>query len=356
MKAAVLTALRRIELQDRPVPEPGPGEVRVRVAAVGVCGSDVHYWAEGRIGSAAVQYPTVLGHEASGVVDAAGPGTRLAAGTRVAVEPAAACLGCELCRAGRFNVCPEVRFLGTPPVEGIFAEQRVVPEHCCLPLPAGLSLVEAALLEPMGVGLHAVRLARLEIGETVAVLGCGPIGLAVLLAARLAGAGRLYAADLIPGRLELARSLGADEVLDARRGESAERLRRLTGGRGADAVFEAAGDRAAVAQACLAARAGGRAVIVGIPPEDDAALPIHECRRRELAVVFSRRSNWELPGFLRLPAAGRADLAKLATHFFPLSRLAEALELAGRRADGVVRAMVMPNPGLAEGRLPAPRA
>jgi len=205
MKAAVLVAPKTIEIQDRPMPEPGPGEVRLKLAAVGVCGSDVHYYEEGRIGTAVVQYPTLLGHEPSGVVDAVGEGVTLEPGTRVAVEPAAPCGHCELCRMGKGHLCPNVRFLGTPPIPGIYEQYHVLPEHCCIPIPDNMSLVEAALMEPLGVGLHAVYLARLNLGETIAIFGSGPIGLCTLLAARVIGIARVFMTDLVPERLSLAR-------------------------------------------------------------------------------------------------------------------------------------------------------
>lgn len=347
MKAAVLTAPRTIEIQQRPVPEPGPGEARIQVAAVGVCGSDVHYYEEGRIGRQIVQYPTLLGHEAAGVVDAVGPGVELKPGTRVAIEPAASCGQCEHCRAGQYHICPDVKFLGTPPIDGIFEQYHLMPAHCCIPIPETLSLVEAALTEPLGVGLHAVALARPALAETAAVFGSGPIGLCTILALRLTGVKRILATDLVPERLSLAQQVGADAVMNAAEEDAVDWVRQETGGRGVDITFEAAGEQETVAHACQAAAVGGRALFIGIPSEDERSIPMHECRRKELLMQHVRRSNGEAARCLPMVASGRLDLQPLATHFFPLENVTEAFDLVHRYADGVVRAIIQPNEELA---------
>lgn len=346
MKVSVLTKPQTVEVQERPVPEPGPGEVRIKLAAVGVCGSDVHYYYEGRIGSAVVQYPTVLGHEPAGVVDAAGEGVGLPVGTRVAIEPAAPCMHCEHCLAGRHNTCPQVRFLGTPPIDGIYAQYYVMPAHCCIPIPDTLSLVEAAMLEPFAVGLHTVELARLRIGETVAIFGSGPIGLVTLLAAKLAGAGAVYMTDLVPERLAFARHLGADAVCDAASTDVTAWIHDLTKGRGVDITVEAAGVQETLNHSCETARVGGRAMLVGIPSVDELTIPMHSCRRRELDMMHVRRSNNEVLRAIPLVAEGRVDLSVLATHFFTLDRVSEAFDLVHGYRDGVIRAVIQPNEDL----------
>ncbi len=346
MKAAVLVSPRKIEIQERPLPQPGPGQVRLKVAAVGVCGSDVHYYEHGRIGSAVVRYPTLLGHEPAGIVDAVGPGVKLAVGTRVAIEPADPCYVCETCRSGHPNACPQVKFLGTPPHDGIYAEYHVMPEHCCFPIPSNLSLVEAAMLEPLGVGLHAVELARLRLGDQVAIFGSGPIGIVTLMAAKAAGAGQVYMTDLVPERLEFARKMGADAVFDAREGDPVTWVKELTGGRGVDVAFEAAGQQATVKHACQTPKVCGTTVIIGIPSVDEFLFPMHDMRRKELTVINCRRSNWEALRCLDLAATGRLDLKPLATHFFPLERVTEAFDLVNRYADGVIRAVILPNADL----------
>lgn len=347
MRVALLTGPKRIEIEERPVPQPGPGEVLVKVGAVGVCGSDVHYYAEGRIGSAKVVYPTVLGHEPSGVVEAVGEGVSLEPGTRIAVEPAYPCGRCEHCRDGRGNICPNVQFLATPPIEGIFAQYKLMPESSCIPIPDTMTLVEGALLEPLGVALHAVRLAHIEVGDSVGIFGSGPIGLVTLLAARAAGADRIFMTDLVPERLAFARQLGATAVMNPADGDVIEWIHDETNGRGVDVTFEAAGEQQTVTHACIAARIGGQALIIGIPAVDEISIPIHEVRRRELCIQNVRRSNREADRSLELVASGRIDLKPLATHFFPLDQVGKALDLVHNRADGVIRAIVQPNMDLA---------
>lgn len=343
MKAAVLVAPRTLEIQERPMPLPKPGEVRIRVAAVGVCGSDVHYFEHGRIGTQVVQYPTLLGHEPAGIVDAVGGGVGLAVGTRVAVEPAVPCGHCPRCLEGRGNICPHVRFLGTPPIDGIFAEYHCMPAHACIPIPDSMSLVEAALLEPFGVGAHAVALAGLRVGDTAAIFGAGPIGLMTLLAARAAGARGVYMTDLVPERLAVASRLGAEAVFLAGEGDPVAWLHEETGGCGVDVAFEAAGVPETVRQACCGARIGGQALLIGIPQEGDCAIPMHECRRRELCIRHVRRSNRESDRCLSMVADGRIPLAPLATHTFALDEVHAAFDLVQGYADGVIRAMILPH-------------
>ena len=325
------------------MPEPGPGEVRLKVAAVGVCGSDMHYFAEGRIGTQVVEYPILLGHEPSGIVDAVGEGVSLAPGTRVAIEPAMPCLHCEYCQMGRQNLCPNVRFLGTPPIDGIYAEYYVMPAHCCIPVPDHVSLAEAALLEPLGVALHAVKMARLEPGEDVAIFGSGSIGLVTLLAARLAGAGRVFMTDLVPERLDFAREMGATDGMNPRDGDVLEWIADHTGGRGVDATFEAAGVQEAMTHAFLTPRRGGRALLIGIPSVDEITMPIHLVRNKELTIQHVRRSNREADRVVGLLGEGRLDLKPLATHFFPLDQVNEAIELAEAHRDGVIKAIIQPH-------------
>lgn len=354
MQSAVLVAPRTIEIQERPVPEPGPGAVRLKIAAVGVCGSDVHYYVNGRIGSAVVQYPTLMGHEPAGVVDAVGPdvapvaGVELTPGRRVAIEPAAPCGRCEHCHGGRANICPDVRFLGTPPIDGIYEEYHLMPARCCIPIPAGLSLTEAALLEPLGVGLHAMELAKPRPGDTVAILGAGPIGLVTLMAAKLAGCAEVYMTDPVPERRAFAERLGADAVADPGAVDATAWIREQTHGRGVDITVDAAGVQETITQCHRAARIGGQALIIGIPDEDALTYPTHEARRRELVVRHVRRSNGEVERCLGLIASGRLDLKPLATHHFALDQVTDAFELVHRHADGVIRAIIHPHPDLTD--------
>lgn len=348
MKASVLTAPATLEIQDLDCPQPGPGEVRLKVAVVGVCGSDVHYYREGGIGDQIVKYPTLLGHEPSAIIDTVGEGVQLAPGTRVAVEPAIPCGTCEHCIAGRGNICPDVVFLGTPPIEGIFSQFRVMPASCCIPIPDDMSLVEAALLEPLGVGLHAVELTSVRPGETVCILGGGPIGLVTLLAAKCAGAREIYLTDRVGERLACAEKLGATAVLNRDEGDAQEWILKKTHGRGVDVAIEAVGVQQTVSDTVKVARIGGRACMIGIPSVPELTIPFHLARKKELAIFNCRRSNREADRCLDLVSSGRLDLKALATHHFPIERTQEAFDLVEAYGDGVIRAMIHPNGELEE--------
>jgi L-iditol 2-dehydrogenase len=341
MKAAVLQRMHVMAMEERPRPAPGPGEVLVQVRNVGICGSDVHYYTHGRIGSFVVDRPLILGHEMAGVIAALGPGviTRRV-GQRVAVEPGVPDRVCEFCRAGRYNLCPNVQFMATPPVDGAFTEYVVMPADFVYPLPDHVSLEEGALIEPLSVGVYALHRSQLRAGQDVVVLGAGPIGLVTLQVARAAGAGAIYVVDLDAHRLQVARTLGATASIDASREDVQERLAALTEGRGVDIVFEAAGSPKTAALAVHLARRGGRVTMIGLPPEDNFPYPLVAAMAKEVDIVTVFRYANVYPAGLALVAEGRIDLKSLITHRFPLEQAESALQLSDRRADGVIKAMV----------------
>lgn len=340
MKAAWLTARGRIEIRETPVPEPGPGEVLVRLTHTGVCGSDVHYFREGRIGDMLVEYPFIIGHETAGRVETTGPGvTGFQPGDRVAVEPAANCGDCPVCRAGRPNLCPAVRFLGTPPVHGAFREYLAMPAECLYPLPAAVSNEVGALCEPLAVGFYALALARPEPVSAMAVFGCGPIGLSIIMSARAAGAGPIFAVEPLAPRRRLARRSGATAVFDPQRADPAAAILEATGGAGVPLVFEATGQAAALPPAIETAAIAGKVMLVGIPGTD-WSFPPSGARRKELILHNVRRSAFVTGQVIELVATGRIKPAPMTTHRFPLEKVAAALELAGDYRDGVVKAMV----------------
>jgi len=326
-------------MHDEPVPQPAPGEVRLKIASVGICASDLHYYRDGRIGSTVVTEPLVLGHEASAVVDALGDGvTGLGVGDRVAIEPTKPCGKCEYCRERRFNVCPNVEFFGTPPVDGCLRDYLCWPAELAIKIPDSMSLDEAAIVEPLAVGIHAVRLADVKPGDTVAVLGAGAIGLSVLQAAAIAGAGRVIVSEPIPERREVARALGATEVIGS--AEACTQFARLTDGRGADVVIECTGENEPVRESCRIVRVLGRVVVVGIPDSDDYCFEASLSRRKELTVVFCRRSNLAAKTAIEWVAERKLDAASMATHHFTLEQTEEAMQLAIAKSDGVIRAVV----------------
>jgi len=341
VKSAELRGIREIAIEDAPVPEPERGEVRIRVTRVGVCGSDVHYYSRGRIGSAVMESGHVVGHEVAGVVDALGPGVEgPRVGARVAVEPAIHCGDCERCLAGFPNQCTRGRFLGLPPVKGALREFICHPAHLVEEMHDTLTDADVAQLEPLAVGIHAAERARVCPGETVAVFGCGPIGLFTIQAARAAGASRVLATDVLDYRVDYARRLGADEAMNASSGGVAEWVMDLTGGRGADATIDCAGVQDTVDHCIEGARAGGRVGLVGSPHGDRLSYLAHIARRKELDVLNVRRSLFGLERALPMALAGRVDLRTMVTHTFPLLESGRAFDILERYADGVVKAMI----------------
>ena len=288
-----------------------------------------------------VREPLVIGHEAAGVVDALGEGvTGLAVGDRVAIEPTNPCGECKFCRAGHYNVCPNVRFFGTPPENGCFREYLTWPATCALKIPDSMSHDEAAIVEPMAVGIYAVKLANLSGGETVAVLGSGAIGLSAVQAAKVAGAGRIIVSEPVAARRDLAKRLGASEVIDPSTSDAEKEFSRLTDGYGPDVVIECTGEDDATREASRVVRILGRIVVVGIPDRDDYTFEASACRHKEMTVVFCRRSNLTAETAIEWIAEGKVDAACMATHRFPLEDTVKAMELAMSRTDGVVRAIV----------------
>lgn len=342
MKAMTLTGLRKMELRE--VPEPRirkDTDVLLQVGAVGVCGSDVHYYARGRIGSQAVRYPFRLGHEFAGVVLETGrKAGRLRRGDRVAVDPAMSCGRCDQCRAGRRHTCRNLRFLGCPgQAEGCLCEFIVMPEPCCFPVRRGTSLEQAALAEPLSIGVYAARLADLVPRARIGVLGCGPIGLSVILAARAAGIRRIYATDPIRERRRAAERAGAAETGNPDGDDVVAAVARQTPSL-LDAVFECCGQQKALDQAVRMLKPGGRLLLVGIPGVARVSFEIDLLRRREIRVQNVRRQNECTQAALDLIEKKGVDADFLITHRFPLARARKAFDLVAGYRDGVVKAMI----------------
>lgn len=341
MEAMRLCAPRDMRLEEIPRPEPGPGEVLVRIRAVGVCGSDVHYYIDGRIGDDVPLFPYILGHECAGEIAALGPGVEgPLVGTRVAVDPAISCERCEVCLDGNPNCCPNVRFPASPPVQGVLREWYAHPSHLCIPLPDTLDFADGAMLEPLGVGIHAVMLAKIRPGDAIAVLGAGPIGLLVLQLALRSGASAVYVSEPVPERRALAAELDASGVCDPGAGDPADWMLEQTRGRGVDVAIEAAWGGEAVGQAVRMARPGGKVVLVGIPREDIVTFPASAARHKGLTIRMSRRMKHVYPRAIALVERGLIDVRTLITHRFPLERAAEAFELVASLQEGVVKAMI----------------
>jgi L-iditol 2-dehydrogenase len=345
MRASRLHGIRDLRFDELPRPEPGPGEVLLKIASVGVCGSDVHYYLEGCIGEQIVAEPIILGHEFSAWVAGWGEGVEgLVVGQLVAVDPAVHCGQCEWCQHGHPNLCPNVLFCGTPPVDGVFTEYTVKPAENCFPLPEGISAEEGALLEPLGIAIHTVDLAHLKPGQTVAVLGAGPIGLLTAAVARAGGASAIYMTEPLAYRRQFALDYVADVALDPDETDVVAEIMRLTDGRGVDVAFEAAGAPETPQQAAAVTRRGGKVIVVGIPANDVMTMRADTVRRKGLTIKLVRRMKHTYPRAIRLVQTGAVDLKPLASHLLPLERIAEVFEMVAHYDDGVLRAIVQVSP------------
>jgi L-iditol 2-dehydrogenase len=325
--AARLYGPRDIQIERVPHPgKPGPGEVLLRVTATGICGSDLHTFADARIGDVVLKSPLVLGHEFAGVIESVGSGVEdLRAGMRVAVDPAHPCHRCDLCERGHPNLCRRLHFCGLYPDDGSLREFMIVPARTCFHVPDAMDDESAAMLEPLGVALHAADLAKIRLGDRVAILGAGSIGLLLVQTVKLAGAGEIFVRDPLPWRVRLAARFGAKPL--AVRAE-------------VDVAIEAAWGGEAIQQAMELTRPGGRVVLVGIPSEDRCVFPHSTARRKGLTVVFSRRMKHTYPRAIRLVESGKVDVRPLITHRFPLKNAAEAFALNAAYKEEVVKIIV----------------
>jgi L-iditol 2-dehydrogenase len=343
MRAAQLTGIRKFQIAEASLPDPGPGKVQVRIEAVGVCGSDLHSWAEGAVGDTPCQYPMVLGHEPAGTVLKTGTGvTGWTAGDRAAFEPALYCYHCEFCMAGRHNVCAHLRFLSTPGEPGFFRDVANLPAGNLLALPPGVGTREGSLVEPLAVALHSLTLAPVRAGETAVVFGAGPIGLLTIAALRLLGAGRLWSVEPIPARRDFARAMGADAAIDPKAVDPVREILKDTGGRGVDLAFDCATKDATIRQSIEAACHGGRVIVTGIPSEIETPLPFSPLRRKEITLYNVRRSNHESQAALDMLARHARLFAPLLTHTRPLEGIASGFELAASYGEGVGKLLIAP--------------
>jgi L-iditol 2-dehydrogenase len=334
MRASVLRGVGDVAIEERPVPEPGPGDVLVRIGSVGVCGSDVHYYEHGRIGPYVVDHPLVLGHEAGGEVAAVGPGvTSLTPGQRVSLEPGVPCRSCAQCLAGRYNLCPDVRFFATPPYDGAFCEYVVMPVPFVHAIPDSVSDDAAALLEPLSVGIWASRRGGVTAGSQVLVTGAGPIGLVSLQAARAFGATQVWVSDVNEHRLELARRMGA-EVLDVSARPIAE------WGIEPDVLLECSGNARATGEAIHTVARAGTVVLIGMG-SDELPIPLPYVQDRELVLTgaFRYANTWTTA--IALVASKLVDLDSLVTGHYGLDDVEKALT-AARREPSTVKAVVQP--------------
>ena len=329
MKVLRLHNIGDLRLHDERDPVAGGDEYLLRVTAVGLCGSDVHWYEETGIGDARLNEPLVLGHEFAGIIDSVDR-----QGQKVAVDPAIACRECCYCQEGNPNLCENMRFAGHDLVDGALREKLCWPKSLVHTLPDDFTDIEGAMLEPLGVALHALNLGHVLPGMSVGVFGCGPIGLLLVQLARAAGATPIIATDRLSHRLDAAKAFGATHAIMAAAGQENGEVFAATDGRGVDIAFEAAGDNAAVESAIRATRPGRQVILIGIPDDDRTEFPASIARRKGLTLKLVRRMKHTYPRAIQLVQHGVVDVRSLVTHRFPLSEYKAAFETAKKR-DGI---------------------
>lgn len=342
MKSMKLTGIRQMEMHE--VPKPAlvhENDVLVKMQVVAVCGSDVHYYVSGKIGSQVVEYPFTVGHECAGVVERTGSAvTRVKAGDRVAIEPAMPCWECDQCKVGRPHTCRNLKFLGCPgQAEGSLSEYIVMPESSCFPLPEGMSTDQAAISEPLSIGVYAVNRSIPMEGGRIGILGFGPIGMSVQLPAIAKGAEKVYVTDRIDARLQIARETGADDAWNVDRTDVVEEILGQEPG-GLDVIYECCGKQEAVEQAFSLLKPGGKLMLIGIPEFDRWGFPVDLGRRKEITIVNVRRQNDTVEEALEMLHSGAVDVSRMPTHRFDFTDSKKAFDLVATYGDGVMKAMI----------------
>lgn len=340
MKVVYLTRPGKMEIVEEPVPKPASGQVLVKIEYNGICGSDVHFFKDGRVGDCVLQDKFVLGHEVSGTVVELGEGADgLQVGDRVALEPGYSCGKCEFCKTGRYNLCPDVRFFAAPPVSGALQEYVVHPADMCFKLPDNVSTMEGALVEPLSVGLHAAALGSVGLGQSVVILGAGCIGLVTMLAAKARGASNIIVVDLHEKRLEFAREMGADHTIHAQSEDVLKRIHEILGD-GPDVVFETAGSPATIAQTAHIVKRGGTIVLVGMSAQSEIHYNFFQIMEKEATIkcVFRYRNLY--PTAIAAIAGGRINVKQIVTHEFTLDESNLAFDTVVKDAQNVVKGII----------------
>ena len=341
MKVAIMTGVGQMDYTQRPIPTPKDNEVLVKLEYVGICGSDLHYYETGAIGSYVVEPPFVLGHEPGGVVVEVGKDVKhLKVGDKVALEPGKTCGQCEFCKTGRYNLCPDVIFFATPPVDGVFQEYVAHEAGLCFKLPENVSTMEGALIEPLAVGFHAANLGEAHIGQTAVVFGAGCIGLVSMMALKAKGVSRVYVVDIMPKRLEKALELGADGVINGAERDAVEAVLELTGGAGCDLVVETAGTQITTRQAIHMAKKGSTIVLVGYSKSGEMTLPMSLSLDKELTFKTVFRYRHVYPMAIDAVAAGKINLKGIVTDVFDLNDIQNAMDRSVADKANIVKAVV----------------
>jgi L-iditol 2-dehydrogenase len=342
MKAMMLTGIRQMEMKD--IPEPvivKPNDVRIKMSVVGICGSDIHYYTNGQIGTQKVKYPFTVGHEGAGVVVEVGHAVkRVKPGDVIAIEPAMPCRECDQCLAGRHHTCRKLRFLGCPgQAEGCLMEHIVMPEESCFPLGGRLTPDHGSISEPLAIGVYAVKKSGSVKGQKIGIFGYGPIGMSVMLAAKAEEADSFYITDKIDSRLLIAVKEKASYTGNPLKEDVVEKILKMVN-LGLDVVFECCGQQEAFDQAIEVLKPGGRLIVVGIPEFDNWSMNVETTRRKEISLQFIRRQVDCVGPALEMMKNGIISVDNMVTHRFPFERTKEAFDLVADYSDGVMKAMI----------------
>jgi len=340
-KAAYMTGLNKIEFREVNMPTPKEKQVIVQIEYVGICGSDVHYLEHGKIGDFVVDGDFILGHECAGTVVETGAGvTNLKVGDKVALEPGITCGQCEFCKSGKYNLCADVEFLATPPYHGCFVNYLAFPENMCFKLPESISTKEGALVEPLSVGIHAAKQGEVTLGDTVVILGAGCIGLVTLLACKAFGASEVIIVDVIQNRLDFAKKLGADYVINAISCDVVSEVEKITNGRGATVVIETAGNVKTTQQTPYLVKRGGIIVLVGMTPQDIIEYNFAKVMGKEAQIksVFRYRNIY--PQAINAIAKGAISVGGIVSHEFDFSELQKAFDFVIQNKNDVIKAVI----------------
>ena len=341
MKVAVMTGIGKMGFEERDIPKPAADEVLVKLEYVGICGSDMHYYETGAIGDYVVEPPFVLGHEPGGTVVEVGADVKhLKVGDRVALEPGKTCGKCEFCKQGKYNLCPDVIFFATPPVDGVFQEYVAHEADLCFKLPDNVSTLEGALIEPLAVGFHAAIQGEAHLGQTAVVMGAGCIGLVSMMALKARGVSEVYVVDLVDKRLEKAMELGATGVINGGKEDVVAKIKELTGGLGADLIIETAGSQPTTVQAIHAAKKGSTIVLVGYSKSGEMTLPMSLALDKELTFKTVFRYRHIYPMAIDAVAKGKVNLKGIVTDIFTLDQAQEAMDHSIHNKADIVKAVI----------------
>lgn len=341
MRVAIMTGAGKIELTQRNIPIPAEDEVLVRVEYVGVCGSDLHYYEAGGIGINIVKPPFVLGHEAGGKVTAVGAKvTHLKVGDKVALEPGKTCGQCEFCKSGRYNLCPDVIFFATPPIDGVFQEYVAHPAALSFKVPDNMDTMEAALIEPLAVGFHAAKQGNAGIGQTAVVTGAGCIGFVSLMALKAMGVTKVIVVDIMAKRLEKAIELGATAVVNAKEQDVVSAIMELTDGKGADLVIETAGSEITTKQAIHFTKRGATIVLVGYCASGEETLPIGLAIDKELTFKTVFRYRHIYPLAIEAVASGKVNVKSIVTNIFSLEDIQNAMDQSVKNKADIIKSVI----------------